>query len=412
LAIKLVHLQYQLIIGWIVSAFGFYLSNIGIRIDHLYSYVFVALFLVFTSKGRLRLTIVLSRIIVFLGLFILYAFVLALVRAETGLVNIYTIGQIERYVSLFFTVLATARLTQNMTYQTLQNLLNDFFTAIIILCLLNAIVVFYTFIIGDISVLARWHNAGANDTLTVAEKALKMSRYTGIFATPFESGIVNTLAFIGFSYKFNSGRYVGFYRVALVVIFGGAIMSISKTFILGLLLVFLDKITARRILFMSICAIAIVILFKSLDEYWRGFGVILDYFNFIGDQELIYKLSGGRLSGNSTISEGTLNKKVELLLGAIPFGYGFGNHGTVDNGYYEIFLLAGFPGLTAFILLFIYLLLGIRTRGNTVNILRRSLMRFVIIGSLGAPMITKNRFSILFGVLIVLLLRLRKDDCN
>ena len=398
------------LVCWVYSAFGFYLSSVGIRIDHVFSYV-IATLTVLLFQSNIRFNRIVGRNVLLFFSFIFYALFLALINGKLGQVDVYTVGQFERYFSFLYTILMTGVLTHSLSTESANELLSKVCLAIVVACCLNSVLVIYSFFIGDITFLRPWHNEGPISGLTVADKALKMSRFTGIFATPFESGVIYTLGLL--SLRHLDGQVHRLLKLSVrLLIYVGGLLAISKTFILGAIVFLFDRIAIRRMLLVPVGLILLLFSFSFLGDYWRGFRVINDYFNFTNSEDLLYKLSGGRFSGNSDLI-GTMDKKVGYLLDALPFGYGFGNHGTVDNGYYEVMLLGGLPGLILYLsILFSLLFIGFINRRSSNGKSLMLLMLFILIGTMGAPMITKNRFSVLSGILIVLLLNSRKNVAN
>ena len=120
------------------------------------------------------------------------------------------------------------------------------------------------------------------------------------------------------------------------------------------------------------------------------------------DTDLLRLFTGRRFSTETSGSLYGRFKEIET-----PFGGGFGNYGTVDSAFLEVWLIGGVIGVFSLTIILIYpIYYGWKNRIFLKGKLLFILGLLFTIASIGAPAITKNRISVTFFILLCMLIYL------
>ena len=107
--------------------------------------------------------------------------------------------------------------------------------------------------------------------------------------------------------------------------------------------------------------------YKPLSENWRGFDRLNKFLYISSDTDILKLLSGKRYSYND---EGTLSLRYKQNS---VFGNGFGNYGTVDSAFLEVWSVGGIFGIVYLMYILGYVVL----KGwNKRNLLRENYFLF------------------------------------
>ncbi|MFC1500813.1 hypothetical protein ACFL6T_07355, partial [Candidatus Zixiibacteriota bacterium] len=138
---------------------------------------------------------------------------------------------------------------------------------------------------------------------------------------------------------------------------------------------------------------------------WTGWERVLGYFlPSLQNKSLLDFYTSGRFGGQNTFVQSTFQHVMET---SPVYGYGFGTSSMLDSGFLEFFLQGGLVSLLCYaLLLCLFACLGIAAYRH--HRARAGLMLALVVlitgASLGAPVITINRFSPIFWIFIVLLI--------
>lgn len=248
------------------------------------------------------------------------------------------------------------------------------------------------------SFLSYWVNIEDD---SVWSQSRMLNRFQGIFNQPLEAGVFFTAALFSIIYRFKlkSKSYI-YNLICLTFILTGGFLSSSKNFIiLGVFLSIIFSISIRLIsvykgIFIGLLAITsfLLLTFTYNEEYANS------YLKLFDDGNLLLALTAGRMGGDTEVS--TLIDQV-FISNRILFGFGFGSHLPLDNGYLEYLYQGGIFSLTGY-LLFItsFITLFFKKQSNEKKLLFL-LIIYIALASFGGPAITANRANIALILLIV-----------
>lgn len=387
----------------VISAFGIYLPGTPLRTDHLAVYGALLLCgLMALRDSQFRFPRVLLPVVLLWSVFLLYCLVVTGVRQEVR-ISKYVIGQIERWVQPVALMAIVAVVTQRYPLEAIRNatvlcskliLWGNAFAATFALALVAGLPLRY----------AKLFQGAPMDAITLTDRALAMGRFTGIFSTPFEAGIVYSLSCFAFVFLIRTNRSSILYTVLTLLAVVGAFLAVSKAILVSLPLAIIALLFSRTglrgfVQLMPVAgAVAVVALagLITLDE-WQGRNRVSRWFQVDSQADVLRLYSGGRFRADG---DGTIQVALHRVDQGLPFGYGYGDFGIVDNAYFEAAMMGGVFGIvTLAVVLLHQLLFGLKCSRMPEGGLIVLLFAFAILASLGAPTITKNRFSVMFFIL-------------
>lgn len=282
---------------------------------------------------------------------------------------------------------------------------------IVALGVINGVISVVTMLIPDLTVLLRpfW---GAVDTdSTVADRAMDMGRFSGIFNQPAEAGLFYSLAALSaIAVYANSPRKLW---PSLVVITVGGLLTVSKVFLfvgLPIALVYLftrGTLMQRLSRLAAVGALAVVIFSAPFIQTWSGLEYLLRFAD-AGEQSVLELFTAGRWNEGST-----LLGVFEYIYHASPLvGVGFrGLSVPYDSAWAEIAVFTGFLGVG--LLTLVYLALSaysilLKDAGAKAYCV---VLSVVLIGaSFGISSLTLNRVAVLIWVIIGIIICLPKGE--
>lgn len=291
--------------------------------------------------------------------------------------------------------------------------------------------------VDSLPLLPRFWAAGGSG-ITVAELAGQLGRYSGIFNQPAEAGVAYCLAAFCLIYLMRSGTGVPrrVWVAAWVLIIVGGLMTLSKVYVLGGVLISAVLILTRRPHRASLSASAVVtvLVMSALGAVgwlgtWGASGMFGWYVLSVraGDS-WAYTLSAGRFgssgeehagmgmggSGTDDLSQpGGLMELGHAVLKDHPW-FGLGADGAAvsyDSTWIEAIIVAGSVGAALLVAVHVVLLVRwIRLRSSLSREEWRLAAAVVILAwgsSFGMPSLTGNRESSLMWILLSLLIVFR-----
>lgn len=401
--------------AWIVvAAFGPYIStSLGLRTEHLVIYGALPIALLIVSAGR-RSLLGFAPVKTLLWLFSVITLWTAVVTvAGSGLASLAgALSYVENFVQPIALLIVVSVLSTRSEPGAAVAALRSICFVLSVLLAMNTLVVGAQLATDVSGFLAYFVAPGAGGGASVADAAFQNGRILGIFNQPVESGLSYALGLLAWSYRVRTGGKVSLLDfVLLAMMLVGGFFSISKVFIMGGLPLFvfhwlslsrLQQLLNWRVLVIG--AVASLILGPAL-AVWKGWlhfsrdmsliaGIGTDPANFL---RVIFR---GRFGGGG-VSGAFSYVWQEAAVG----GLGFGALHLMDNAFLEFFGQGGLVALVGYVLILASLgatALGYLTRRSEEGRLLVALFILVLGGGLGAPVLTLNRFSTMYWVVLLL----------
>jgi hypothetical protein len=392
----------------IISAFGIYLTSIGIRVEHIVVYGLCGIsFMAILFRKKIHLPETVRFGYYFFVVFLIYSAMLWLGKGNAHLSG-YIIGQMDRFILPVATITALSYFYRHYREKDYRILLNKTCEVLIIFSAGAAMLALIHMITNDGSFLQPFLPQGDAIRGTTASRSLAMGRYTGIFASPFDSGIVYSISLFSFFYLYINANANRYHYVMVIIIIFGALIAVSKAFMLGMILFFIAMIVVNGIKKMYevpvfIVAIGVVglFVFDEIFSNWDGLRYLMRLIPSGGTDDILRLYTANRFTADG---EGTIVSRWDIVISAMPFGLGFSELGVVDNAYLEVALIAGILGLMFLLGFFTYYLWqGLKNYHLPEGKFLVLIIGYSFIASFGAPVITKNRYSVIFFTLFVLI---------
>lgn len=409
----------------IVASFGPYVfPSYGLRSEHFLVYPLLLLAVpVFLMRQHFFYLYkpILEMLVLLLGI-TLWTMIVSLSGDYVSESSYKFISSLENYIQPTAIIIVVLTFVSYASYASFLYCFQRLCWVLILLLCLNSVVAFAS-IFWNLSNFIQPFVEGCfrGSGTSVSHLAWTMGRYSGIFNQPVESGLTYSLGLLSWGYLSRICMRIDFtnYCTLFMLIVGG-ILSVSKVFILGgmpLFILYLNPMRNFRKYFswrFVLTAIIGYYIVLSMVPFWSGWDFFLRLFK-LGESNtnLIYLYTAGRFGIQGAGVQSTFAK---VWQEAPLQGFGFGVSSLLDNGYLEFFLQGGMVALLGyFALLGIFFQHCLRGFLNGYEEGRLLLAFFVLVvgGSLGAPVLTINRFSTIFWVLntfLFLMLQIRRRD--
>lgn len=271
----------------------------------------------------------------------------------------------------------------------------------------NGALQIYQGMTGNLTIVAPF--ISVSDTgASVAASSAELGRYLGVFNQPFEAGVAFGVAILLWLYLQRTGARGFWFNVALLLMFAGGLMTVSKVFLFIALPLFAVSIIWERVRGPALSwsgvrqvvgfTAAILIGGSLLLQYWDGAKYLLRFFGDQGDKSWLEVLTAGRVGYRDSQ---LLTSLRETWAEEPLFGYGLKGVEIVDNGFYDAYVQAGLAGVLFFSAIPLSITVkGLRSRHSLAGRTLVLLGFFGAAASFGAPALTINRASILLWVTI------------
>lgn len=403
-----------------ISAFGPYIiPHVGMRLEHLIIYSAFLFTLLFFSRGRtadFRLNAYSVALLFLLGMAVIWISIVSIFR--NGLGNLYeVIAALENFIQPVALVFIISFVCKGLDWHKKDALFRlSIFVMIVLLCINSLIAVVEMFV--DTWTLTKFFvstDMGALDPReTVWGRAVSNGRFLGVFNQPCASGIAYSISLLGWVYlvktskKVHTGSWPG-----LVLLLAGGVMSVSKVFILGGLLLSIalwfwmtkDFYRVRKktliggtFLLFALCFFYIMVLGdKTLARFFRYF----DY-EYLHDRGFIDAFTAGRFGSETS---GVKSAFIEVWQKHPFTGFGAPKLGAVDSAYLEIFYYGG--SFALFLNVVMFMVIGFVTfkalkKVPPLGKFLAVFWVFVVGVGIGAPVLTINRSSIFIWIILVI----------
>lgn len=388
----------------LLFAFGPYLTNSGIRLIHIV-YIFLPLLLI-NIKELESYKIISSLLTLFIILVLWFIFVTILFDFENITVIIANLDNFLLPIALIVFFVTNSK---RLSIESIELLIVNLAKVFLIILAINSVLIFLHLYVDISWVFEPFLRTGGrlgNENVWI--RSARMERFIGIFSTPFESGIVNSLGLLVWGYLYKSQKELSKkYWVFLGIIVLGGLIALSKAFFLGIIIL-LIFITSKKIIknIININIIFILFFIITIGSYvfdiWLGFDSLKKYLIF-DDYNAFYEIYlGGRYNPGATAMTSIKKITSDVLI----TGYGLSYDGIVDSAYLQILAFGGIIGLLIFLLILLKLFyygFSSRNFSNEGRFIYFSVI-FIFIASFGAPVLTKNKFSEIYLLFIYLMI--------
>jgi len=405
----------------VLSCFGPYLMPL-VRLEQLVLYggvVALTPWLFLTGRKIFDNTRIARMCIIFV-LFIIWSTISAILHGESIFEYGY-LASLESYLQPVAVMIFGAALLRNAAGAHLISVLKVVISMMCVGALFNSMVALYHVLFGvpwfiDYFLPAR----SALSETNVWDRSVGMGRIIGTFASPFEAGIVYGSALIGATYLYYGGalRALVYVPVFLVICFGG-MLTVSKAFFVGLVLAGFyhlrhgNVLSVRWAIASGFALAGFLVFFAGVSEVqWKGLERFDRYFKMGDGGSAVVLYTAGRYGSE----DGTITSRVQSLLDQSPvIGYGMQYVDIFDSGFLQPLMFGGLVGLALYCGIFVELFRSSSRRviDRRLASYMRILVIYALIASAGAPVLTLNKFAVMFwlqfSVLALLAVRRRKE---
>lgn len=249
---------------------------------------------------------------------------------------------------------------------------------------------------------------------TVAESAMQMGRYSGIFNQPAEAGVVYSIAAVLAVWVY-SHRAILMYGLVTILTVGG-MFSVSKVFLLvGLpvtlgLLWFTRRGVARIWMVLLVFLLGLFIVSSTFIQDWAGYDYLVRLLEVPSDQSVIGFYTAGRWNEGSSMMT-----VIGSILEVSPLA-GVGVAGVLapyDSQWTEVFVMSGILGAIGVIAVLVVLIVRF-VKLQEWNIRCTAIAFWIILtaGSFGISTLSANRVTTIVWVLIALFMALASRDAS
>jgi hypothetical protein len=388
----------------------------GIRIDHFVIYI-MSIYLIFRNIKNFYYTkkniFVQSILLTFLSLIIVF---IARTFTTFSYASIFKVfADLDNYTQPILLTFILYYLIYDLKIEDISNIFIFIYKNICILLIVNTFLAISSIFYGPWFI--EYFNTSGNveeGAVTVFDIATRGGRFSGIFNQPIEAGVSYGLMLITSTYIYYQKKLNKliisnlFILISTIFIFIGGILSVSKVFfplsffISSIIFIYYNKnklLTILKTVFsiFSILFILIVTIFSQ----WEGSDYFLRLIYIAEDQDLISLYTADRFSGDN--NEGAIITK-QLNNPDLVLGLGFGSIQTPDNAYLEILYFGGYIAIIIYLFFFIilfYFTFKYRNYDKNTSIFIFSLIIFILISGLGAPIFGMNRSNIFLVSILI-----------
>jgi hypothetical protein len=399
----------------IASSFGPYVVGGSLRTEHLVVYGAAALaVMMLLQRGAGARINVLAAALLFVWMWAM-GWTSAVTLGQGGAPGFAwrtALGQLENISQPAAIVLTVSVLTWRVQ-DTGGRLLRTALLAWVLLLAANALVsVLQVFMPLDPYLERFWGQDPTGDT--VARRALGLGRFGGVFNQPMEAGLSYAGGLLGWVYLWRGRERAPLLMATLPLLLLGGILSVSKVFLfVGLplgALGFAREVSAGRFaikrMWFGVAAIAGgVAAITWVSRSWGGAGYLWRFASLsrADPRSAIELLTAGRFGAGS---DGMETRFLDVWHTAPITGRGLGTSQAFDSAYLEVFHQGGMVYVLLYVMLLLVLLLPLyfKSLRAAERALLGSLWVLVVVGGVGAPALTINRFSTCIWVVFSLLL--------
>ncbi len=381
----------------IISSIGPYIG-FGLRLEHLFIYLFTILIFFELHKLSINKTIFCSLIPLFFS-FVITVFFDSITGDKLREGNLLSsIDNLLEPILLIF--IFSVFFNKSFTDNHFKILLNVIVKVSILAGLLSILTIFI-----DLEFLLKYFIMDIEGDESLWKQVLSLGRYIGLFSQPLEAGIYYTCSLFSLIYlKKEYGINTYYFFISFLIILISGLITLSKNFyLLGLVMSFLFYGHLSRwsfnkfvtIILSIICFLFFIFIF-----------IIFDFGNYFHSLISLYEAEGI----TSAVTAGRFGRpeltEVEFLFNKFLnqgffVGFGLGTHFPLDNGFLEYGYQGGILALLGYLFFLFYcLFLGFSYKKQKPSKFLIILIIYIFISSVGGPVITANRANIILILLI------------
>lgn len=401
----------------VAAGFGPYVIAKSVRTEHILLYALLPIavgWLAVSRRTLLRVPAITLQALILMAMLVWAFAVTTLYSGTASLLQRPAIAHAESLLQPLAVVVVLAAFIRIRAAADAELALRRTCQVLIALLAANAVAILVHIVLGVSWFLEPFLPAFDPTRGNVWTRALSTGRHLGIFAMPFDAGLMYSLGLLTWVYVERNGWGHAFGRVlSLALLVVGAVSSVSKVSLLvGPVLFLAFLLTGRHafkrlfrprnlwIAVLMLGGIVIAIRYAT----WPGRERALRYFtpDMAGDLLALY--GAGRFGAGAGST--AVSSYFARVWSSSPLaGLGFGHRLTVDSAFLDMYATGGVVNL----LLYVGLLgiLGISAIRHFASSNEAKLLTFMFLlvgaASLGAPVITANRFAPAFWTLFMLL---------
>lgn len=249
---------------------------------------------------------------------------------------------------------------------------------------------------------------------SVAENAMRMGRFTGVFNSPAEAGLMYSVAAVLAVWLY-SHRLLLMYT-SIAVISTGGVLSVSKIFLLigipvMVLMVFAVQKGVRRLFVgITLLMLGVVLVSSTFIQNWSGYDYMMRLMDVPMDQSAIEFYTAGRWNEDANmvnVIRTVLSVSPVVGLGAV------GVETPYDSQWTEVIIYGGIIGVLSFFVVFFVLIFKFQKICDwKTRYMALSLWVVLFVGSFGGATLTSNRTATIVWVVLALLVSLAARDEN
>lgn len=394
----------------IASAFGPYIG-FGARLEHV---VIMSLIAWLILSGKVSI----SRCILFLilaqTLNALWCLAVAVIVYPADF-NFGALAALDNLIQPVLVILITASVFRGAELEKCERLFQSVVITAGILLSINTLISILAIFI-DVWPFVQFFVTGETGSTgrSVWQNAFSNGRYSGIFNQPLEAGLAYSVALLSWCYLFRSSSISGawFNIVLPLLLIIGGVLTVSKVFVLGGVAVcaFYIALTLNRsttfrpelVIGAGVFLALGIVSANVLESSWFGFSYLSRLISFgLEPSELIRTYTAGRFDTESSV---VLTNFMHVVDDSPFTGFGLGSLTvSVDSGFLEYFYQGGVLSLLVYISIIVFILLRgltIFSRARIEGLFLIALSVLIIGASMGGPVFTSNRTSILLWVIL------------
>lgn len=247
---------------------------------------------------------------------------------------------------------------------------------------------------------------------SVAENAMAMGRFTGVFNSPAEAGVMYSIAAVLVVWLYSHRLAIMYGLVTLISI--GGMLSVSKMFLLiGLpvmlaLLLVLQQGRKRLLVGIVVFVLGVFVLSSAFMQNWAGYDYMMRLLEVPADQSAVEFYTAGRWG-----EDASMVNVMQVVLGASPMvGVGAAGLQTpYDSQWTEVLVYGGLIGVVSVLVMFGVLLSRFRTiRDWRTRYMALASWVVLFAGSFGTATLSSNRTATVVWVVLALLVALAARD--
>ena len=393
----------------LVLSFGPYVFvSWGVRVSHLALYPLAILAVPLLFRARFEKSVWWFLSVVTVPFLLTLGCAVLVVSCRGGAVSTFKLlSHFENFVQPVALVVVMSAFTLQNRDSNTEDLLRRSCQLLVMLLCLNTVVALVQ-MRCDISGVLVYFTGTVPYEMSVNYLASLMDRYCGIFNQPLEAGLAYTAGLFAWGYI---ERQRG--KISLVAVFGlaglclGGLVTVSKIFILGGIPLFAvywlcgrkQGLRVSRPVLIAAPFVLGTVVYLALK--WPGWWFLKLLVPEEGATlgELIDRYTGHRF-GMETSGVGLVFREVWQASPLV--GIGLGSRATLDSGYLEFLYQAGLVGLLSYLTVLGGLVWGAYLCRREERRLLIAMAVLAMGGSIGGPVLTVNRFAVIFWVIYML----------